>query len=1049
MQLNDERFVPDQQGDMKPEHMHHYACAADLASAKDVLDIRDGGNSGATILAHVARSVVELDISGDATRHAQQRGQQDNVRFCMGSAGKFPLPDAAFDLVVWVGAVVRSGDLDPMLAEIRRVLRPGGVLMVSGLGEVPGQDNEEALRKWFANVAAYGQRLIAGSLLLTERASAVTHFIRDTDGVQRMESPALATRSITLASDNPLPTLSASVFETRIGPSENDALVLGSLRKQLAASRVEAAVFQREKKELEDSIHRLSSRVAELNAAVNAYRQSWSWRLSAPLRIFTRVARKARGVASIPMRIMRGRESPGFAAGAEVSAVDGGFLSTGNDPQFQIIPGWDGIKGGWALVDIEITSPEQNLRPILYAFAGPDGSQVTAFPMAGYTQGRERRLIILPVDVRSLRFDPTDRSDVHFAIPHLSVRNLGKIALFREGLASLNAEGRSAVFRAAVRGDLRTVKALVRGGIAGKYENSEYRSWVEAHDTLSAADISAIRAKGAALRSRPLISVLMPVYNPRPKYLRKALDTVLAQTYENWELCIADDASTNGEIRTVLEEYVRRDPRIKVVFREKNGHISAASNSALELVTGEFVALMDHDDALPIHALYMVAEEIVRHPDVDLIYTDEDKVDENDRRHDPHFKTDWNRELFYSQNFVAHMGIYRTSIVRKISGFRVGFEGSQDYDFVLRFLLHTEATRIRHIPHVLYHWRIFPGVASFSTNNPDASIETARRALVEYFEQVEPASEVVGIEQFPSWWRIKRPPPAVLPRVSLIAPTRDRLGVLKVAIDGLLHATNYGNMEVIVVDNESVEPETLEYFRSIEQDPRVKILRVEGAFNFSALNNRAAEIATGSILGFINNDIEVIHDDWLLELVTQASRPNVGVVGAKLYYANDTIQHAGVILGLYGVAAHGHRHFPRNSVGYFGRPMLVQNMSAVTAACMVMPKAVFDQVGGYDETNLTVGYNDVDLCLKAREAGFDVVFTPFAELYHLESVSRGENLSAAQIERDARERAYMLRRWPKVIEADPFYSPNLTVISENFALAFPPRTVKPWRENED
>jgi GT2 family glycosyltransferase len=230
----------------------------------------------------------------------------------------------------------------------------------------------------------------------------------------------------------------------------------------------------------------------------------------------------------------------------------------------------------------------------------------------------------------------------------------------------------------------------------------------------------------------------------------------------------------------------------------------------------------------------------------------------------------------------------------------------------------------------------------------------------------------------------------------------------------------------------------------VSQDPRVKILRVEGAFNFSALNNRAVDIASGSMLGFINNDIEIIHEDWLIELVTQASRPNVGAVGAKLYYANDTIQHAGVILGLYGVAAHGHRHFPRASTGYFGRPMLTQNISAVTAACMVVPKAVFTEVGGYDEENLTVGYNDVDLCLKIREAGYDIVFTPFAELYHLESVSRGENISAAQIERDARERAYMLSRWGDVIARDPFYSPNLTVTSEDFGLAFPPRAPKAW-----
>jgi O-antigen biosynthesis protein len=778
---------------------------------------------------------------------------------------------------------------------------------------------------------------------------------------------------------------------------------------------------------------------------VSAYCHSWSWRLSSLLRVMTHILRRALGFALIPLRIARAARHPGLVPAKELRELaDGGYVSTGNDPQFAVYPGLRPITGGWALVKIDVIDSRQPLQPILYAFAGESGSLVSALRLPIIIRGKIRKVVALPAAVRSLRLDPTETAGVQFSIKKVSVRNIGRIGLLRHGFTSLDPLQRKRLVAAVLHRDLGAVKALILHALADEDFGAEYRVWVDQYDTLTPKDHQAIRRNIEQLRWKPLISIVMPVYNPRPKYLRKALDSVRGQLYPNWELCIADDASTNPKIKVVLEEYARRDARIRVAYRSENGHISAATNTAIELVTGEFIALMDNDDALPAHSLYMVADELNRHPDTDLIYTDEDKIDEQDRRHDPHFKTDWNPELFYAQNLIAHMGVYRTSLVRKIGGLRIGFEGSQDYDFVLRFLKNTNASRVRHIPHVLYHWRIFPGVPSFSTNNPDKSIETAHRALSEYFADVDPDAKVVPIEQFPSWWRVQRRLPMPLPRVSLIVPTRDRLDVLKVAIDGLLHETAYDNLEVVIVDNDSVELDTLEYFDSLRGDQRVKILRVEGEFNFALLNNRAAHVATGSILGFINNDVKIIHSTWLGELVAQVSQPNVGAVGAKLYYANETIQHAGVILGVYGVAAHGHRHFPRNSVGYFGRPILVQHVSAVTAACMLVPRHVFEQVGGYDEVNLTIGYNDVDLCLKIREAGYNIVLTPFAELYHLESVSRGANLTPAQVRRDAQERAYMLERWRSVLERDPFYSPNLTVHGENFRLAFPPRAMKPW-----
>jgi lipopolysaccharide biosynthesis protein/GT2 family glycosyltransferase/SAM-dependent methyltransferase len=570
----------------------------------------------------------------------------------------------------------------------------------------------------------------------------------------------------------------------------------------------------------------------------------------------------------------------------------------------------------------------------------------------------------------------------------------------------------------------------------------DYSAWVKLYDTLTADDAAAIRRHIPTLRETPLISVVMPVYDPEPRFLRKAIDSVIAQLYQHWELCIADDASPNPEISAILKEYARDNPRIKVTYRAQRGHISAASNSALELVTGDFVALMDHDDELPPHALYMVAVELNDHPDADIIYSDEDRIDEQGSRHHPHFKTDWNPELFYSYNLVNHLGVYRTSLVREIAGFREGLEGSQDYDLVLRLLPHTTAGRIRHIPYVLYHWRIGSSVRTFATENLSTAVKAAQRALADYFAG---RGESAGIANgFLCFNRVIRPLPSPAPLVSLIVPTRDSLPVLRNCVDGLLYKTRYPNLELIIVDNESSEPATLDYLESLRKQERVRVLRIEGEFNHSLLNNRAVAEARGDFVGFINNDIEIIHPDWLEEMISQVAQPGVGAVGAKLYYANNSIQHGGVILGIGGLAGHSHRFFQRSDGGSAYRLQVVQNLSAVTAACMVVPKHVFNQVGGFDEVNLGVSYNDVDLCLRIREVGYSIVWTPYAELYHLEAISRGYDQESRNVTRAGRERAYLRERWGDTLQVDPYYSPNLSLANEQFELAFPPRVVKPW-----
>lgn len=587
------------------------------------------------------------------------------------------------------------------------------------------------------------------------------------------------------------------------------------------------------------------------------------------------------------------------------------------------------------------------------------------------------------------------------------------------------------------------IRALVVRSLEVISPKPPYDVWIGRYDRLRQRDIAAIRAHLAVLPAKPLISVVMPVYNTKPQYLRKAIESILAQFYPRWELCIADDASTDPEIKPILEEYGRADPRIKITYRARNGHIAAASNSALELATGEFVALMDHDDELPPHALYRVAVELDAHPDAEIIYSDEDKIDAEGRRHEPYFKTDWNPALLQSQNMINHLGVYRSALLRRIGGFREGFDGSQDYDLVLRATARTPAARIRHIPEILYHWRLLLKGDNFSMANAPAAQDAARRALVANLAETGVDAEVTSADEL--YWRVKRPLPQPAPKVSLIVPTRDRLELLRPCVDGLLERTAYPDLEVIVVDNDSRDPATLVYLEELEADPRVRVLRIGGAFNFSALNNRAVEVASGALVGLINNDVEVIEPDWLEEMVSQAAQPGVGAVGAKLYYSNGRIQHAGVALGIGGVAGHVHRNALPETAGYFGFLRAVRDVSCVTAACMLVWTEIFREVGGFDEVNLQVALNDVDLCLKIREAGYRLIWTPFAELYHRESASRGSDMAARHIARFRREVTYMKEHWGRQLQDDPFYNPNLSLGSETFGLAFPPRAEKPWR----
>jgi len=573
-------------------------------------------------------------------------------------------------------------------------------------------------------------------------------------------------------------------------------------------------------------------------------------------------------------------------------------------------------------------------------------------------------------------------------------------------------------------------------------KHQEYQEWIARNDRITEADEEQIRQQIRGWRERPLISILMPVFNTRPQYLKQALDSVIAQLYPEWELCIADDASTDPHICEILENYALRDKRIRITYRQKNGHISEATNTALKMAKGDYVAFLDNDDQLAPHALYLMAEKILHSAPV-LLYSDEDKIDERGMRFEPHFKPDWNYTMLLAHNYICHLMVVRRDAVIKRKGLRSGFNGSQDYDLVLRLAETLNPEQVAHLPYVLYHWRAHADSTAQSAETKPYAHEAGIRAVREHLKQVGRKGEVsAGLHQTV---RVKWQLPAKLPKVSIIIPTRDKPELLARCIASITRLTRYENLEILVVDNQSVEKKTLSLFKEISKDKRVRILSHNKAFNYSAINNAAVRKAKGDLICLMNNDIEIMHGQWLEEMVGQLMQKRVGAVGAKLLYADGRVQHAGVVLGIQGVAGHAHKYLGQNDYGYFSRLHITQEYSAVTAACMLIRKSSFLKVGGLNEKQLQVAFNDVDFCLKLRERGEKIIWTPHAYMIHHESVTRGaEDLPEKQV-RAAREIAYMKQCWSEQLALDPYYNPNLSLNTEQFDLAEISRAKRFWK----
>ena len=577
-----------------------------------------------------------------------------------------------------------------------------------------------------------------------------------------------------------------------------------------------------------------------------------------------------------------------------------------------------------------------------------------------------------------------------------------------------------------------------------------YTEWIARFDTLSELDRRAIASHIDRFPSRPTFSVIMPIFADDPGKLRTGIESALRQLYPATELCIAlsPAAAQSQAVRILLTDAAAADPCIRIANAVADTRDAAVAQAALSLASGEFAVLFDPRHLLSEQALYEMAAEIIAHPDADILFSDEDHVDDAGQRHQPIMKTGWNPEMMLSHDMVGNLKVIRRSLIQSIGGIRAGFRGCRDYDLVLRASAATTATRNRHLPLVLHHSRQKTDTPIVDSLDHDSALQVVTEHLN---RTAQSGATVAPLPGAPGWLEVRRTVPSPAPLVSVIIPTRDRADVLGKCLGGLLVATDYPALEVIVADNDSCEPATFRLFDRLASDPRVRILPCPGPFNYSAINNKAIAESHGEILLLLNNDILIRHADWLANMVAQAVRPEVGAVGARLLYENGTIQHAGVILGVGAiepVAGHVYERVAADAPGHLNHLRIARNMSAVTAACLAMRRTVFDEVGGFDEKNLPVAFNDVDLCLKVGQRGYQIICTPQAELTHLESLSRGSDLRPEAIERFRRDIAHMKRTWGRRLDNDPHYGPNFHKVAVNYSLAFPPHRKKTWLREE-
>jgi GT2 family glycosyltransferase len=681
------------------------------------------------------------------------------------------------------------------------------------------------------------------------------------------------------------------------------------------------------------------------------------------------------------------------------------------------------LPKGWYVVEACIIGPEP-LNAKLYIGKQGEFSEDRVVPLAAKSGKLYKHFFYVENRLGKLRFDPIESKGV-FTLEHFKVQAVTERFALKRMQSSITSAGQVSIKRNECKARADYIQAIygaynqIKNGF--RDQGDHYIQWLRGEATLSKAPL---------VKPGILFSIVMPVYQADVSLLKAAVASIQAQTYSHFEICIADDASTDPELLKYLNALVEGDGSIKLCFRHQNGHISAATNSALDLASGDFIVFMDQDDLLAQDALQWLAYEASSNQDAMLLYSDEDKIDANGNRYQPHFKPNFSPHLLLGQNYISHLTSMKKSLVDLLGGLRVGYEGAQDHDLLIRALPYLNKDNVIRIPRVLYHWRAIEGSTASSPEAKGYTNTAAVKSVQGYLDQHEAgATAVMG--RGANTVKVQRPIKQN-PLVSLLIPTRDGLTVLKPCIESIINKTQYTNFEILILDNDSQEAKTVAFFKDVQaSDERVKVISCPGEFNFSKINNLGALKAKGEYIGLVNNDIEVIEGNWLSEMLSLATLDDVGCVGAKLLYSNNTIQHGGVILGIGGIAGHSHLHVPAANSGYFERMNLVHEVSAVTAACLLVSAEIYHQVEGLDE-NMKVAFNDVDFCIKVRELGYRNLFTPYAELYHHESVSRGYEDTPEKQKRFNSEILKMKNKWGDILTNDQYYNPNFNLMAEPY-----------------